>query len=159
MKYLLILLLIASNVNGQQTLKNGCNKMFIDGKEKLFIDSVLSYIDGYYFVKDTSLYGTDYKISIYTNNELDELQFWFNKIIVGEDFNKKESGTPMLEFDKIIGQYLTVEKIYLNYYGRVVDMKVVSHNENDTWKPFCNDFQVWIKFRPIQRKGYWEINL
>jgi hypothetical protein len=159
MKIVITLLLFATTVNGQQNFKNGCIGMFSIGNEKAFMDSVISYTPGYKFLKDTSLYGTNSHIYVYTNIEGDELQFWFSKVLYGEDANRKIAGTPMLSFDKIVGQFLTVEKIYLNYYGRETDIGAVTKNGRDTWKPVCNGKEVWVRFRTIQRKGYWEIDL
>ena len=149
MKQVLLITIVFVSIAGssQTNLKNGCSTKFKPGKEKTFVDSIISNVPSFKFVTDTFLKRTASVVYVYKNSSNDELQIWFDKTDTS------------IVFDKIVSTFSIAESLYKNYFGRQTDLLALSKNKTtDNWKPECNGKKLWITFKPMIKEGYWQID-
>lgn len=155
--FLSIGILLCLSSNSQTTIKKGCEVLSTKDQEKKVATDIAAVVQGYTLALDTTIRGEH--LFVFENKDEDELQVWFYSSIVGENADLKQKGHVEFKLTKVVGQYLTISKIYTDYFGRVYNAEAVRNSEYDSWQVMCNGKKKSVSFQTAQQKGYWYISL
>lgn len=118
-------------------------------------EDILKILNGYqYNYTDTiDKYQTAF---VYKNNEGDLLAFIYQRTVEGANPDLKKQGITYYTLKTIKAQFLTLYKIYTDYYGRNITVDQLKKNE-DYWHVSKNGVSYYFEVAKSSQPGYWQI--
>jgi hypothetical protein len=148
MKYLVLILYTALcfSVSAQQPI-NTCPEGVYCHNEimKRLPDYKFDYVDS------TQIVGK--KVFVFSNPEKEEVQFFYDTYITGADLDLKIKGHKSFKLSSIAAQYLTMYKIYSDFFGGIRSIEYLK-KDGEYWTFKNGSIDVSRMSRP---EGYWTI--